>query len=223
MLLDQLFPSLGSVRRSECSGHGLGRKGFGKDKIRLRIFALGLSAMMCAYSARADVLDISQDGSVTTYKVPSIFRTEGVSPILAAPRRDHNPAPAAPAIRNLLAVAASRYAIPVNLLTAVAWRESHFQAEAVSPKGAVGVMQLMDGTARDLGVDRYDLSQNILGGAAYFRQMIDRFGGNEALALAAYNAGPEAVVRANGIPQFRETRDYVGAILDTPSLVLSDY
>ncbi len=84
-------------------------------------------------------------------------------------------------------------------------------------------MQLMDGTARDLGVDRYDLSQNILGGAAYFRQMIDRFGGNEALALAAYNAGPEAVVRANGIPQFRETRDYVGAILDTPSLVLSDY
>ena len=182
--------------------------------------------MMCAYSARADVLDISQDGSVTTYKVPSVFRTEGVRPILAAnaaPQLARAPVPPAPAIRNLLAAAASHYAIPVNLLTAVAWRESHFQTDAVSPKGAVGVMQLMDGTARDLGVDRYDLSQNILGGAAYFRQMIDRFGGNEALALAAYNAGPQAVVRANGIPQFRETRDYIGAILDAPSLVFSDY
>lgn len=198
-----------------------------KDKIRLPLFALGLCVLMGAYSARADVLDISQDGSVTIYRVPSIFRTEGVSPIPAAPvasRRDHNPAPpAAPAIRSLLAVAASHYAIPVNLLTAVAWRESHFRAEAVSSRGAVGVMQLMAGTARDLGVDRYDLSQNILGGAAYFRQMMDRFGGNEALALAAYNAGPQAVVRANGIPPFRETRDYVDAILDAPSLVLSDY
>jgi hypothetical protein len=182
--------------------------------------------MLCVHPAHADVLDISQDGLIATYKVPSIFRTEGVSPILAAPaapQHARNPAPPAPAIRNLLAAAASHYAIPVNLLTAVAWRESHFQAEAVSPKGAVGVMQLMDGTARALGVDRYDLSQNILGGAAYFRQMIDRFGGDKALALAAYNAGPQAVVRANGIPQFRETRNYVSAILDAPSLILYNH
>ena len=175
------------------------------------------SAILVSGPTSAEVIDISADGARTVYDAPSVFRTEGVRPILASPiggsHSLRNTAPLAPNISRLLADAAGRYAIRGNLLTAVAWRESHFQAEAVSPKGAVGIMQLMDGTARDLGVNRYDLSQNILGGAAYLRQMLDRFGGNESLALAAYNGGPQAVARAGGIPQFSETRDYVSAIL----------
>ena len=194
------------------------------------VFA-GFQAILFALPASADVLDISPDGVRTTYDVPSVFRTEDVRPILMprtvathAAQRVAQPAPEK--IRTLLADAASRYAIRADLLTAVAWRESHFQTDAISPKGAVGIMQLMDGTARGLGVDRYDLSQNIFGGAAYLKQMMNRFGGIEALALAAYNAGPGSVDRAGGIPQFRETRDYVSAVLGAPhepsSLILVD-
>jgi hypothetical protein len=183
------------------------------------VFA-GFQAVLVAWPASADVIDISPDGMRTTYDVPSVFRTEGVHPIPMPPRvlahSVRKIVPPAPEVKSLLADAASRYAIRPDLLTAVAWRESRFQMNAISPKGAVGVMQLMDATARDLGVDRYDLSQNILGGAAYLRRMMDRFGGIEALALAAYNAGPGSVDRAGGIPPFRETSDYVGAILGAP-------
>ena len=222
MFLHKVLPSL----RRSLRAHEHWDAGKNTGLTKTLVFALGFSTVLCAFPARADVLDISQDGLVTVYKVPSIFRTEGVNPIpvtVAKLQRFRSPATPAPAIGNLLAAAASRYAIRVNLLTAMAWRESHFRADAVSPKGAVGVMQLMEGTARGLGVDRYDLSQNILGGAAYFRQLMNRFEGNEALALAAYNAGPQAVGRANGIPNFRETRDYVSAILDAPSFAISKH
>ena len=222
MFLNKIFLAV----RPSSRAHDLSGWGHDACLIRIMVFALGFSAVVCILPARADVLDISQDGLVTVYRVPSVFRTEGVRPIQiveAKPQRAGSPAAPASAIGNLLAAAASRYAIRANLLTATAWRESHFHADAVSPKGAVGVMQLMNVTARDLGVDRYDLSQNILGGAAYLRQLLDRFGGSEALALAAYNAGPQAVIRANGIPQIRETRDYVNAVLDTSSVALSHH
>ena len=81
------------------------------------------------------------------------------------------------------------------------------------PKGAVGVMQIMPSTALSLGVDRYDLRQNIEGGAAYLRMMLNRYRGDTALALAAYNAGPGAVDRYRGVPPVAETQAYVGAIL----------
>lgn len=120
---------------------------------------------------------------------------------------------ASPAIGNMLAQAAERHALDQRLLSAVAWRESHFHAGAVSPKGAVGVMQLMPETARALGVNQYDIAQNIEGGAAYLRQMLNRYGNNAALALAAYNAGPGMVDRYRDIPPFAETKAYVRAIL----------
>jgi soluble lytic murein transglycosylase-like protein len=105
--------------------------------------------------------------------------------------------------------AARRYDLSVAFIRAVAQTESNCVTDAVSQAGALGVMQLMPATARDLGVDARDPAQNILGGAAYLRQQIDRFGGRLDLALAAYNAGPSVAQRHDAATTFPETRVYV--------------
>ena len=180
----------------------------------LAFTCLGLTTFI--KPALADVMDVSDDGSMTIYSTPGVYSLGKFQPIIpiprAEPRSSHRPASAQ--IENLLDAAADRYAIDPKLLNAVAWNESHFKDGAISPKGAFGVMQLMEGTARGLGVNRYDLSQNILGGAAYLKQMLNRYD-DVSLALAAYNAGPGAVDRNGGIPPFQETRNYVDTILGT--------
>lgn len=115
---------------------------------------------------------------------------------------------------SLIKEAAARYQVDPILVAAVAQTESGGNQEAVSPAGAVGVMQLMPETAAGLGVNPYDKRQNIEGGAKYLRQMMDTFGGDVQKAVAAYNAGPQAVKEYNGIPPYRETQDYVNKVLD---------
>lgn len=115
---------------------------------------------------------------------------------------------------SLIKEAAARYQIDPRLVAAVAQTESGGNQEAVSPAGAVGIMQLMPETAAGLGVNPYDKRQNIEGGAKYLRQMMDTFGGDVQKAVAAYNAGPQAVKEYNGIPPYRETQDYVNKVLD---------
>lgn len=113
----------------------------------------------------------------------------------------------------LIRAAEARYALPPRLLQALVWQESRFNPMAVSSAGAAGLAQLMPATARELGVaNRLDPGQNIDGGARYLRQMLDRFE-TIHLALAAYNAGPGAVARAQGIPQNRETPNYVRSVI----------
>ncbi|HLU67384.1 MAG TPA: lytic transglycosylase domain-containing protein [Kofleriaceae bacterium] len=108
---------------------------------------------------------------------------------------------------------AARYDVPAALIKAVVKTESNFQRHAVSRKGAQGLMQLMPGTAADLGVeDAFSAEQNVRGGTRYLRAMMDRYG-DWRHALAAYNAGPGAVDQYGGIPPYRETREYVERVL----------
>ena len=118
-----------------------------------------------------------------------------------------------PAYRAKIAELAARYDLSPSLLEAVVWQESRWRANAISPAGARGLSQLMPGTARYLGVDPDDPMQNLEGGARYLREQLDRFDGDLELALAAYNAGPGRVIRAGGVPNIRETRQYVAAIM----------
>ncbi len=113
-----------------------------------------------------------------------------------------------------MSAAASTYGVPAHIIAAVMGQESGGNANAVSPAGAVGAMQLMPGTASQMGVtDRKDRWQSVMGGTRYLAQMLQRYGGNLALALAAYNAGPGAVDKYGGVPPFAETQAYVRGIL----------
>jgi soluble lytic murein transglycosylase-like protein len=103
--------------------------------------------------------------------------------------------------------------ISPTLLSALVWQESRWNPQALSPKGAMGLAQLMPATARYLGVNPADPVQNLVGGARYLRMLLDQFDGDVEKALAAYNAGPGRVRSAGGIPAIAETRNYVSSIV----------
>lgn len=111
--------------------------------------------------------------------------------------------------------AAKAHDLPKGLIEAIIKAESNGNPKAVSPKGAKGLMQLIDSTATDMGVtDQFDPKQNVMGGSKYIRKLLDRFKGDLKLALAAYNAGPGNVEKYGGIPPFDETRKYVEKVIN---------
>jgi len=119
-----------------------------------------------------------------------------------------------PQLEEFIAPAASKYGVAPELVAAVIWAESSGDPNATSHRGARGLMQLMPETATELGVTTIlDPRENVEGGTRYLRQMLDAHEGDVSLALAAYNAGPEAVRRYRGIPPYRETREYVGRVI----------
>jgi soluble lytic murein transglycosylase-like protein len=124
-------------------------------------------------------------------------------------------APVPPAqIDALVEQNAAAWQVDPALIKAVIANESGFNANATSKAGAQGLMQLMPETAASLGVrDAYDPAQNVAGGARYLRGLLDRFGGDKRLAIAAYNAGPGAVEKYGDVPPYAETRNYVQNVL----------
>lgn len=135
-------------------------------------------------------------------------------PAAPAPAPVVSLAPATPA--ELAAHAAKKYALPESFVRSVMKTESGLHADALSPKGAIGLMQLMPGTARELGVNPKIPKENAEGGAQYLRDLLAKYEGDPdqvLLALAAYNAGPAAVDKYHGVPPYRETREYILRVL----------
>ncbi len=123
------------------------------------------------------------------------------------------PAPRPPEPKELLRDAAKRYALPANFVESVAKVESALKPNAVSPKGAIGVMQLTPATARALDADPNDTEQNIDAGTRLLRELLIKYDGDVVKALAAYNAGPGAVDKYQGLPPYPETQTYVDKVI----------
>ena len=131
---------------------------------------------------------------------------------VAAPAQVVPAVAAAASPRELADAAADKYGLPRTLVRGVMAAESGNEQGAVSPKGAIGLMQLMPETARDLGVNPTDPAQNVDGGTRYLRDLLLKYDGGLRHALAAYNAGPGAVDKYNGVPPYAETVNYIGRI-----------
>jgi soluble lytic murein transglycosylase-like protein len=138
----------------------------------------------------------------------------GNAPSVTAPNA---PSPVAPEeIERLVSANSATWNVDPSLIKAIIANESGFNANATSNAGAQGLMQLMPGTASGLGVtDSYDPAQNVWGGTRYLRGLLDRFGGNMELAVAAYNAGPGAVEKYSGVPPYAQTQNYVQNVLSS--------
>ena len=164
-------------------------------------------------------LYLSVDGAnYTDVPTEQIDRFEKGPPTLPAPKIQAAPAsmaiPAPASLDQAIAAGSERYRIDPDLISSVIRAESNFNARAVSPKGAQGLMQLMPKTADELGVkDSFEPEENIAGGSAYLDSLLKRYHDNVALALAAYNAGPGAVDRYHAVPPYRETRAYVARVI----------
>jgi len=155
-------------------------------------------------------------GGVTEVPAASIasFEAEEVVARPVIPPKVEAPLPVRDT-RTLVRDAAIRSGLPPTLVESVARVESALRPEAVSPKGALGVMQLMPATARMLDADPHDTAQNINAGARLLRDLLIKYGGDVVKALSAYNAGEGAVDRYRGMPPYSETRDYVDKVIRT--------
>jgi hypothetical protein len=187
-----------------------------KDCFRVAGVAVLVAILaFAAVPSRADELYyyVEKDGRVVITNTPSRPDVRTVPGFEARIREVMDrPMPASPYDRTI-GVLANRYRLDPDLIKAIAWVESGFRPEVVSPKGAVGLMQLLPSTAAMYGVtDLTDPDQNLIAGVRHLRSLMNEFGGDLTLVLAAYNAGSGAVRRSGGVPDYRETRSYVSKV-----------
>lgn len=195
---------------------------------RFPIIIAMLAAITGSFPALADIYSFRDENGVLNftnirpndahYKVRVAYKEP--KPVLRPTAVSYNynngndPVTLPPRLDALVDQIAGDYAVDKALVQAVIHAESAFNARAISPKGASGLMQLMPETAERYGVhDIFDPEQNIMGGVHYLRDLLETFGNNLQLALAAYNAGENSVLRYGGIPPFPETINYVNRVL----------
>jgi soluble lytic murein transglycosylase-like protein len=170
------------------------------------------------------VVRLYQGAGVSEIPEQAIASFEHIDDPVSSPPLASRPEPVAvPAVaaevpvsndpRELIRLAAIREGLPPEFVASVARAESAFRQDAISPKGAIGVMQLMPGTAKELGANPYDVKQNIDAGTRLLRDLLVKYDGDVIKALSAYNAGPGAVARYQGLPPFDETRRYVNKVI----------
>ncbi len=156
--------------------------------------------------------EINKDAVSAAHKAQPAQRVQETAPTHKAGAEQTNYAN--PQLAQMIHAAAAKYSVDPKLVSAIAEVESGGDQSAVSPAGAVGVMQLMPETAAGLGINPYDMKSNVEGGTKYLREMLDTFDGDVKKAVAAYNAGPNAVKAYSGVPPYAETQNYVTSVLD---------
>lgn len=184
-----------------------------RGKLSLRLFAVFMSAHLvvipAAQAAENIYKYIDSDGILYFTNVPV------ASDYHVYVQTERLPGRSTDRYDRIIEGAARDHELPFSLLKAVIKAESNFDPSAVSRMGAQGLMQIMPETCDELGVSNpFDPEENINGGARYLRRLLTVFDGRLPLALAAYNAGPEAVSRCNGIPSFRETQEFVRSVMN---------
>lgn len=207
-------------------------------KLLLSFLTITFSATAGEYVVLSNGFRIHADSHVTEGATTRIQTSQGVieipantvagieieeyTPPAPAPAPAAKPAPAAihpaPALspKELVTRAAVQVGLPPAIVHSVARAESGYHSDAISPKGAIGLMQLMPGTAAELNADPYDPAQNVEAGARYLRELLQKYENDPhqvSKAIAAYNAGPAAVDKYNGVPPYRETVEYVNRVL----------
>ncbi|HWB99436.1 MAG TPA: transglycosylase SLT domain-containing protein [Bryobacteraceae bacterium] len=178
------------------------------------VFTSGARLRVDRHEIQSDKVVLYSSGGTTEIAVSQIQRFEEEDYVPPAPAAPVEKAEArAPSPQELADAAAEKYGLPKTLVRSIMAAESGFRQEAVSRKGALGLMQLMPTTAKSLGADPADARQNVDAGARYLRDLLERYHYGLYHALAAYNAGPGAVDKHRGVPPYAETLAYINRVL----------
>ena len=186
------------------------------------VFSSGLEMRADRHEQSGSMIRLFYNGGVTEvpaalisgFEEEEVLTPEPVAAIIPPVVKAETTAPAVVGPREMVRDAARRSGLPPEFVESVAQIESGFRPDAVSPKGALGVMQLMPGTAKILGADPHDTAQNIDAGTRLLRELLLKYDGDVVKALAAYNAGEGAVDKYQGMPPYNETRWYVKKVID---------
>jgi soluble lytic murein transglycosylase-like protein len=192
------------------------------------LLALAGSAMAGEYAVLTSGARLHADRHEADGQMVRLFTKDGITELPAfvissfeieeyVPPAPASARPAASAseldLQDLVTAAANKYGLPPEFVHSVVVAESGYQPDAVSPKGAIGLMQLMPATAKEYGVDPTDPAQNVDAGTKHLRDLLLKYDGTVNYALAAYNAGPGAVEKYRGVPPYRETVQYVTRVV----------